>query len=492
MKMDYVITFDVGTTAVKGILVSSEGKIIERESIDIETIYEGDKKEQDPATWYKAVCEISNKFTLKVAKKDIMGVIMSGQMQDLILVDRKGDPISNAILYSDGRASEEAEEIQSKIGQDELYKVLGNQLDGSFPLSKLLWKKKNHPEIYRDIYKVMISSKDYCIGKLTGRYITDTTSAATSGMMDIRRKEFRTDWLTQLDIEESFLPDLCRPGQYIGGVTEQASLESGLDVGTRIYAGIGDAGATTLASSISHAGEININLGTSGWVAAISDHVLEKDGVFNLVSADAENYINVVPFLNSGNVHHWIAETFAGNTSSSSKYEEISNRLKSRRPGSGNLLFLPYIVGERFPIMDPDIKGAYYGVTPKTTDIDLISAPMEGVAFSIRQGLEEICEHPTRLTLIGGGAREKNWCQILADVLGVNITVFSNTEFLPALSISALVFYDCKVWNNIDNLVYKFVSTDQTETFYPNLGNKELYDVSFHNFKKLYPRLKGI
>ena len=489
--MEYAITFDVGTTAVKGILVSSEGRIIESESINIETIYEGDKKEQDPSTWYNAICEILKKFTIKVAKKDIIGVIMSGQMQDLILVDKKGKPISNAILYSDGRASEEAAEIQEKIGKDELYQVLGNQLDGSFPLSKLLWMKKNNPKIYRKIYKIMISSKDYCIGKLTGRYVTDTTSAATSGIMDIRRKEFRKDWLEQLDIEESFLPDLCRPDQYIGGVTQEASVESGLDVGTRIYAGIGDAGATTLASGINNAGEININLGTSGWVAAISDTVLEKEGVFSLVSADAENYINVVPFLNAGNVHHWLTETFTGNTSQLSKYEEISNRLESRRPGSGNLLFLPYIVGERFPVMDTDIKGAYFGVTPNTTDTDLISAALEGVAFSIRQGLEEICERPTKLTLIGGGARESSWCQILADVLGLNITVLPNSEFLPALSISSLVFYDCKLWSNRDNLLYKSTSNDQTETYYPNLENKELYDMSYNNFRKLYPRLKG-
>lgn len=490
--MNYVITFDVGTTAVKGVLVSVDAKIIETESIYIETIYKGDKIEQDPETWYKSVCEISNKFLLKVDKKDIIGVIMSGQMQDLILVDQKGNPIYNAILYSDGRASKEAEEIQMEIGPDALLQVLGNQLDGSFPLSKLLWIKKNKPEIYRKIYKIMISSKDYCVGKLTGRYITDTTSAATSGIMDIRSKEFRKEWLTQLDIEASFLPDLCRPGQYVGGVTQQASRESGLDEGTRIYAGIGDAGATTLASGINHAGEININLGTSGWVAAISDRVLEKEGVFNLVSADAKNYINVVPFLNSGNVHHWVSETFTGDTTESSKYDEISNRLKSRRPGSGNLLFLPYIVGERFPIMDSGIKGAYYGITPKTTNIDLISAAMEGVAFSIRQGLEEICENPTKLTLIGGGARERSWCQILADVLGSNITVFSNTEFLPALSISALVFYDCKVWSDLGSLSYKFESEVQTETYYPVLENKELYDVIFQSFKRLYPRLKGI
>ena len=492
MNIKYVIAYDVGTTAVKGVLVSSEGEIIESESINIETIYESGNKEQQPEKWYSAVCEISKKFTLKVLKEDIIGVIMSGQMQDLILVDRNGDSISNAILYSDGRASEEAKEIQKKIGKEELYQVLGNQLDGSFPLSKLLWIKNNNPEIYRLINKIMISSKDYCVGKLTGRYITDTTSATTSGIMDIRSKEFRVDWLTRLGIEDSFLPDLCRPDHYIGGVSKQASLESGLHENTRIYAGIGDAGATTLASGINHAGEININLGTSGWVAEISDHVLEKEGVFNLVSADAKNYINIVPFLNSGNVHQWVAETFAGGISQSLKYEEIGKKLKFRRPGSGNLLFLPYIVGERFPIMDNNIKGAYYGITQKTTDIDLISAAMEGVAYSLRQGLEEICENPTKVTLIGGGAKESVWCQIISDVLGQNITAFLNTEYLPALSICEFVFYDCKVWGDTDDFPYRFVRKNQTITYYPNFANKELYDFNFHNFKTLYPRLKGI
>ncbi|HHY70594.1 MAG TPA: hypothetical protein GX519_02830 [Thermoanaerobacterales bacterium] len=480
--MKLVVTFDIGTTAVKGVLVSSDGKIVFSKSIDINTKFDKNFKEQDPDDWYNSFCEISKEIlNLGINKEDILGIIMSGQMQDLILVDKNGDSIDNAILYSDGRASKEAKFISNLIGKEEIIKSTGNNFDGTMPFAKLLWLKNNRPNIYNKINRILISSKDYCIAKLTGEYATDLTSASTSGMMDIRTKKFNTSWLNRANINPGLLPNLYCPAEVVGEVTEKASQESGYNAGTKVYAGIGDAGATTLASEIKYNGEVNINLGTSGWVATINDDVVKGYGVFNLVAADRDLYINVVPFLNAGNVHNWIASIFAidGNIN---RYAYIKNLLKNRSPGSNNLIFLPYIVGERFPVMDNNIKGCYYGITPETKKEDMISAALEGVAFSIKQGLEEVSEESKKITLIGGGAKEEHWCQMLSDILGKELIVFTNTEFLPAIAIAGLVFGSSGEVNK----------NNETKYYYPEKNNAKLYNKLYKDFKELYPRLKGM
>ena len=482
ISMKFVVTFDIGTTAVKGVLVSSEGKIVYSKSKEITTIFDKNFKEQNPDDWYNSFCEISREMlALGINKEDILGIIMSGQMQDLIMVDKYGRSIDNAILYSDGRASKEADFISNLIGVEEIRKSTGNNFDGTMPFAKLLWLKNNKPNICSKINSILISSKDYCIARLTGKYATDLTSASTSGMMDIRKKEFNTSWLNKVGINSDFLPNLYSPAEVVGEVTEEASQESGYNVGTKVYAGIGDAGATTLASGIKYSGEVNINIGTSGWVATISDDVVKGYGVFNLVAAERELYINVVPFLNAGNVHNWIAETFAGDADIN-KYAYINSLLRKRSPGSNKLIFLPYIVGERFPVMDNNIKGCFYGITPETKKEDMISAALEGVAFSIKQGLEEVAKESKKITLIGGGAKEEHWCQILSDILGKELIAFTNTEFLPAIAIAGLVF-------GSGEEVYK---NDGTKHYYPENHNVKLYNKLYEDFKKLYPRLKGM
>lgn len=477
--MKYVVTFDIGTTAVKGVLVSTEGEVAFSKSMTINTIFNGDFKEQDPNEWYNKFCMISKEILgLDIEKENILGIIMSGQMQDLILVDEDNNPVRNAILYSDGRAQVEAENILDLIGKEEVIKSTGNNFDGTMPLAKLLWIKEHEAKTLGKTHKLLISSKDYCVLKLTGKYSTDFTSAATSGMMNIREKYFNNSWLEKLGINHSILPDLFSPEELIGEVGEKASLESGYAKGTKVYAGIGDAGATTLASGITENGEVNINLGTSGWVATISDDVVKGHGVFNLVSANRDLYINVVPFLNAGNVHKWISDTIGGEKED--KYEYIKELLANRNPGSQNLLFLPYIVGERFPVMDNSIKGCFYGITPETNKEDLVSAALEGVAFSIRQGLDEIARNSKKITLIGGGGREENWCQILSDILGKEILVFNNTEFLPAIAIANLIHKSNKYKN------------DEVKRYTPIEENSNIYNNLYHEWKKLYPRLKGM
>ena len=280
---------------------------------------------------------------------------MSGQMQDLIPLDDRLEPVCNAILYSDGRAEAQAARLEAAVGADRFLHITGNRCDGSLPLPKLMWLREFQPELYRRTAHVLISSKDYLIARLTGACCGDVTACSTAGAMDIRKKCWSPELLEQAGVERKLFPALLLPHQPAGTVLPDN--DCGYLPGTPVFAGIGDAGAATLAGGIVRPGQYNINLGTSGWVASVSEDILLKDaGVFHLAAAETGQYISVVPFLNAGNVHNWACRTYAGGD-----YDRAEALARSAAPGSGGLLFLPYLNGERYPVLEPDIRGGLCG-----------------------------------------------------------------------------------------------------------------------------------
>jgi len=320
--MAYIAAFDIGTTALKGALISTAGNSVKEKSVPLETIFNGERKEQRPLDWYAGFCEISNFFFNEGFRPDeILGIAMSGQMQDLIQVAKDGQPVSNAVLYSDGRAELQAKMIADQIGMEYIENSTGNHFDGSMPFPKLLWMKQNEPSLYDAADRILFSSKDYAIARLTGEFITDVTSASTTGLMDIQKKCWNLAWMESSGLDPDKLPKICYAEERVGAVNKKASAETGFAAGTPVYAGTGDAGATTLASGISVDGDFNINLGTSGWIACLSKNIMRKAEVFNLAAMQKNTYINVVPFLNAGNVHKWISGILAPDTESGSRYE---------------------------------------------------------------------------------------------------------------------------------------------------------------------------
>ena len=492
--MRYIATFDIGTTAVKGVLVSILGKSVANYSVNIPTIFHGEFKEQDPRDWYNAFCEISRKMVMTVNAKEITGIIMSGQMQDLILVDKERKPIRNAILYSDSRAMSQAEEIINLFGKEYLKDITGNNYDGSLSFPKLLWMKQNEPEIYARIDKVLISSKDYIIAQLTGECCGDYTSCSTAGLMNIKTKSWDITLLDKFNIDVGLFPNLHPSHERVGRLNSIASQATGFSMNTIVYAGVGDAGATTLASGISTKGQFNINLGTSGWVATVSDSVMNQElGVFNLAAMPEDTYINVVPFFNAGNVHKWISSIFTRDHEKNEiDYEYVNHLLENSTVGSQGLLFLPYLVGERFPVVDTNVKGCYIGLTPKTSTEDMVRACLEGVAYSIKQGIDSIGESPVSVSIIGGGARVEKWCQIISDVLATEVHVYLQSETLPALAIASAVLLSEGLITNYEEFTKTLQQQEYCRIYQANEDNKSIYQRNYRNFLKVYPAIKDL
>jgi xylulokinase len=493
--MSYVAAFDLGTTAVKGVLISEERKAVFRHTLPLETLFSGDYKEQNPRDWYDAFCGISRTiFENGFSPKDIRGIIMSGQMQDLIPVDEKGNPLRNAILYSDGRAVEEAAYINSLIGEDSIRRITGNAMDASIPAAKLLWYKKHEESNYHKTVSVLGSSKDYVILRLCGKMTGDITSASTFGLMDIHEKRWDDSLLNALAIPPHILPELFSCGDQAGSVSKTGVEQTGFLQGTPVYAGSGDAGASTLSSGITRAGEYSIYLGTSGWIAAISKDILSRPGVFNLAAIPPDLYINVVPFLNAGGVHKWVSGLLWSAESGLDKYDYIDSLLENSAAGSGGLLFLPYLSGERFPVMDPKIRGAYIGIDNETTRSQMARACLEGVAFSIRQGLEAISQDGAKkISLTGGGAKTPVWRQILADVLNSPITqIEDSSEYLPSIALSGSVFINMGLAASHEEFAASLGDSKKTLGYDPSKHSAEYLDAQYRRYLKIYPAVKNL
>lgn len=539
--MKYALTCDAGTTAVKGALVRSDGVVVSSASEQLDLLIDGDRREQDPNQWWSAFCAVTRTMIAEAGcvergfdPSDISGAIFSGQMQDLIVLDADLKPVRNAILYSDGRAAEEANALANRLGHaagkkngigcridlaveanvsfedripgtashetsgaQHFLDIVGNRLEGALPLPKLMWLRAHEPETFLRTRHVLISSKDYLVTRLTGECVSDVAACSTAGAMDIRSHVWSSALLAAAGIDADLLPTLHAPQDRIGTVQSEAASSTGLVEGTPVYTGFGDAAATTFAAGVSGTGQYNINLGTSGWIATVSaEPFVNKPGAANLAFGLNGGFVNAVPFLNAGDVHKWVASVFADSSSNdigvashgsldaqaTLDYDAVHHLVLSSAPGANGVLCLPYLVGERFPVMNPAIRGAYVGIAPTTTRADLARAALEGVAFSIRQGMESFDAPASEITLIGGGARESAWCQIMADVLNFPVEAFLNADIMPAIAMASLVFADPDLP----------ACCRKTITYTPDAQARRMYDRAYERFLRLYPAVNAV
>ncbi|MCH4161011.1 MAG: gluconate kinase [Bifidobacterium sp.] len=531
--MAYIATFDVGTTAVKAVLVSLDVDVTtyKREPLSAQidgvmssvsvtlpaSEHEMGHHEQNPDDWWRCFLEawrtVLHEAGSHVSAQEVVGIILSGQMQDVIVLDAQGKPLRQAMLYSDGRAAHEAATLEERYGSQRFLDIVGNRCEGSLPLPKLMWIQQHEAEIYSNIAHVLFDAKDYIISRLTGKFVGDVTACSTVGAMNIHTRAWEDSLIATAGIDIALFPHLHVPSDVVGNVSQEVALSSAFISGTPVYAGIGDAGATTLASGVARSGQYNINIGTSGWIAGISNEAITDDlGVANLACTTPSGFINGVPFLNAGGIHGWATRVFAAadqsphnssNRATQQEYERMSHLLADSEPGSHGVLCLPYFVGERFPVMNADIRGAFVGIGMESNASDLARACLEGVAFSLRQGMERFESVADEITLIGGGARERVWCQIIADVLGHRIEVFDNAETMPAVALAYIVLWSHQQHNevqtvellsdaSIDRMMQSLRAQTHSVMVEVDTQNVQVYDRAYERFCKLYPAVSSM
>lgn len=419
------LIFDIGTSGVKAALVSDDGVIVRSAAVGYPTYSaEGGVVEQDAGDWWRAVVESARAVVPDTGA--VRAIAITGQMQDLILVDASGAPLRPVILYSDTRAQAEAANVIERVGRDRIIALTGNDQGADSLWAKLMWVQRHELAALENAAHILFGAADYAVLKLTGRALTDTTTASTTGLLHLAaRRWFDADTLDSFGIGTAAakLPDLAPGGALAGELTPQAADTLGLRAGIPVYHAPGDAGATTIGAGSGEIGHVYGYLGTSGWVAFSDARPgSPEQGVFTLTHPHADRFVQVAPLLTAGGNLAWARGSFDAPDFESVIAQGLDRPLT-------NILYLPYLNGERAPFTDPFARAAFVGMGGGSERADLYRAVLEGVVFAYRHAIEALlpsgCE---RLTLTGGGTRSEPWCQLFADVLGIPIALAADAE----------------------------------------------------------------
>jgi xylulokinase len=480
---EMVAAIDVGSGAVKGVLLGRSGRLWAEHTVVMATqeVHPG-HAEQSPQDWWAALEEICRAWAYAgVPLGQLRALVLTGQMQTVAL-SQGGQPTGPALLYSDVRATAEAAELEallSDAGFGDVAAQTGNPHSAASVLPKLLWLHRHAPLRLIGQPHLHVGAKDLLTEQLTGVHLTDHTTAATTGLYDLRANCWQRNWPERLGLD-LVLPALHWPTELAGRVLEQAATRLGLPVGLPVLTGLGDAGATTLGAGIGQPGERYAYLGTSGWMGAVIRDLERPAHGFRLPLLEPGSMLSVAPLTNAGSAHHWAAATFAAGD-----YQELERLIERAAPS--DLICLPYLAGERSPVEHPNARGVFLGIGPETGPGMLARSVLEGVAYALRATTENQGEKMSGiLPLLGGGSRSAVWCQILADVFRTPVKVQTRAPLLPVLG-AAYVAFAYLGWTSSYEAYRKHILGDTGDVIiHPVAARADQHDRQFIRFQRLY------
>lgn len=488
--MRYILGIDIGTSATKAVLFDENGKSIvsSMKSYDIITLQSG-FAEQAPKTWWEAVIYTIKDVLAKgnIYEKDILGVGVTGQMHGLVLVDKQGEVLRDAILWCDSRSSLQCEEINRKIGEQRLVEICANKALSGFTASKILWVKENEPDIYIKTYKILLP-KDYIRYKLVGEFASEPTDASGTNLFDIRARDWSDEILTKLDIDKNLMPKIYESYDRAGNITVEASTITGLSTKTILCMGASDNSAVAIGTGVVRNGFATTTIGTSGAILAYSDKLIidKKCRIHTFCHSIPNCFILLSCTLCAGMSLKWFQKNFF--KEDEKFYLKLERKIKEIPIGSEKLIFLPYLMGERSPILDEKARGVFFGLSNLHGSFHLARAIIEGVSFSQRQCLDVIKSMGIEINemyLCGGGAKSGVWHQAISDLYKMPTSTLQNEEG-AALGVAILAGVACGIYKNI--LQASTVILEKNIEKLPK--NYDEYEKYYEIYKKLYSNLK--
>lgn len=424
----YILAHDFGTTGNKATLYNNEGQLVGSHLSEYETFYpDVNWAEQNPADWWKAVCKSTKKLISEsgIKKEEIAVISFSAQMMGCLPLDKNGDPLRRSIIWADQRSTKEAEKLRNKVGAEKVYQITGHRVSPAYSVEKIMWIMKNQPEIYEKTYK-FVHAKDYIVNKLTGEFVTDYSDASGMNLYDINKKRWSPEIISAIGLDKDKLPEVRSSFDVIGKVRKDAAEEIGLKVGTPVVLGSGDGAAAGVGAAVVREGNAYNYIGSSSWIALATEKPIldPEQQTFNWIHMDPEMYMPCGTMQTAGASYNWLKNTLcqveqqAAQNLDLSVYELMNLSVEDSNPGANNLLYLPYLMGERSPHWNPNAKGAFVGLTLRHNRKDIIRAVLEGVTFNLKI-ISEIFENKinfSQIKVIGGGAKGKTWRKIMADI----------------------------------------------------------------------------
>ena len=498
--MAYLIGVDLGTSGTKTVLFAEDGTVAASCTIEY-PLYQPQNgwAEQDPLDWWNAVCGTTKAVIAKagISASKIKGVGLSGQMHGLVMLDKSGNILRKSIIWCDQRTAKECEEITQKVGAENLIKITANPALTGFTASKIMWVKNNEPEIYEKCAHILLP-KDFIRYKLTGEFATEVSDASGMQLLDVPNRKWSDQVLDALQIEKSLLGKVYESPEITGKVTKAASDLTGLAEGTAVVGGAGDNAAAAVGTGTVQDGRAFTTIGTSGVVFAHTSKLsIDPKGRVHTFCCAVPGAWHVMGVTQGAGLSlKWFRDNFcheemiAAAGMKKDPYFLMDKQAEEIPIGSDRLLYLPYLMGERTPHLDPNCRGVFFGLSAMHTRQHLLRAVMEGVTFSQRDSVEVLREMGVSINEMlacGGGGSSPLWRQMLADVYGCPVKTVVSKEG-PALGVAILAGAGTGVYSSVQDGCAAVIKTNPPQN--PISQNSAEYEKFYNIYRALYPALK--
>lgn len=483
------IGIDLGTSSVKLLLMDEKGAILKTVSREYPLYFpQAGWSEQNPEDWLKETVTGIRELTADVDKSQVAGIGCCGQMHGLVILDGNDKVIRPAILWNDGRTSEETDYLNTVIGKDKLSEYTANIAFAGFTAPKVLWVKKHEPENFAKIVKVMLP-KDYINYMFTGTFCTDVSDASGMLLFDVKNKCWSKEMLDICGLKEEQLPKIYESADTVGTLKESVANELGLPAGVKVCAGAGDNAGAAVGTGTVGSGICNISLGTSGTIFITSeDFRVDPNNALHAFAHADGNFHLMGCMLSAASCNKWWQESVLG----SSDYTGEEAKIPTELLGKNRVFFLPYLMGERSPINDTEARGTFIGLSPDTDRAALKLAVLEGVAFAMRDSFEVAKSLGLNIEIsriCGGGAKSPLWRKIFANVLNIDICTVE-TEEGPGYGGAILAAVACGEWKTVRQASTELFKIKEITSPEPELA--ALYEERYKQFRQIYPTLKGL
>ncbi len=488
----HCLGIDVGTGGTRAVLIDSAGQIIASETIEHIPFASPQTgwAEQDPDDWWRAsVAAIRAVLSHdNVTPDSIAAIGLSGQMHGAVLLDADDKVLRPSIIWCDQRSEAQCQQLTEQIGASRLIELTCNPALTGFTLPKLLWVKDHEPEHWRRMRSLLLP-KDYVRLRLTGDKAIDVADASGTLLLDVSARQWSREMLDAAGINDSVLPRLFESPEITGSVSQSAAELTGLRAGTPVVAGAGDQAAGAVGMGIVKPGSVSATIGTSGVVfAATNNPDLDPKGRVHTFCHAIPNRWHVMGVTQGAGLSlRWFRDQFGFES-----YDQLTAEAAGVPAGADNLLWAPYLMGERTPHLDPNARAALVGLTASHTRAHVVRAILEGVAFSLRDSLEifrDMNVPVESIRLGGGGARSKLWRQIQADVYAHAVDIVQAEEG-AAYGAALLAGVGGGLWKSVDDACAEVVRVvDRIE---PDARAVKVLEPLYRSYRELYPALHKV
>ena len=486
----YLLGIDIGTSSCKVALFKPDGTVAASGGKDYPVSYPRKGwAEQDPRVWWKSVCSAVRSLIGEswIDPAEIAGIGVDGQSWSAIALDAKGEILCPTPIWTDTRSAEICRETAERLGEEKLFGLCGNPVQPGYAWPKILWYRRHRPEVFEKTEKIL-QSNSYIVYRMTGEITQDLSQGYGMACFDMRRGCWDDEACGQLGIPRGFLPELMHCHQVAGKLTREAADQTGLTEGIPVVAGGLDAACGTLGSGVVSSGQTQEQGGQAGGMSICIDEYAADPRLILGFHVVPGRWLLQGGTTGGGGALKWLRETICPELS----FAQMSSLAESTPAGSGGVIFLPYMAGERSPIWNPNACGVFFGLNFGTTRGQMIRACMEGVAYALRHNLETAEAAGARaetLRAMGGSANSRIWTQIKADVTGRNIEVPAS-DTATTLGAAILAGVGTGVWNSFEEAARQTVSVKTR--YAPDPAVKAVYDRGYETYRKLYPALEEI